>query len=106
VLTPQARGRALARRLEQMSPAAQRLFTERSRWWPGPGGQVGFRIEAPPDDADALRELIDVLCAGFNLDLEDGDADDEPDFVDGDGLTFDEFQQLLHWRRGISTSLR
>jgi hypothetical protein len=89
-----------------MSPAAQRLFTERSRWWPGAGGQVGFRIEAPPDDADALRELIDVLCAGFDLDLEDGDADAGPDFGDRDGLTFDEFQQLLRWRRGISADRR
>jgi hypothetical protein len=34
------------------------------------------------------------------------DADDEPDVVDGDGLTFEEFQELLRWRRGISTSLR
>jgi hypothetical protein len=112
VLTPQPRGLALARQLERMSPAAQRLLTEHSRWWPTKDGGICWRIAAPPEDMDALRELAHVLCSGLDLDveraeldLERAELDDPPEPVgDGDGLTFDEFQELLRQRRETAAS--
>jgi hypothetical protein len=89
-----------------MSPAAQRLWTESSRWWPREDGGLSFRIEAAPDEADALRELSEVLSAGFGLHLDEGaEPVHEPDVAHGGGLSFAEFQEFLRSRRARSAAV-
>jgi hypothetical protein len=82
-------------------------LTDHSTWWPKDDGGVSCRFIAAPEDADALHELADVLCAGLDLELELAEPGDEPVVApDGDGLTFDELKALLQRRRGTATDQR
>jgi hypothetical protein len=95
------RGLALAKRLEAMSPEAQRLLTENSRWWLRPHGGLGFRIDADEDDRAAMEELSSVLALGLGLDVEHRGPDEELALDEGGGLTFAQFRSVLDARRQI-----
>jgi hypothetical protein len=58
------------------------------------------------DEADALRELSEVLSAGFGLHLDEGaEPVHEPDVAHGGGLSFAEFQEFLRSRRARSAAV-
>lgn len=103
--TPDAEELTPTTRLDEMSPAAWRLLTESSRWWPREDGSVGILIDASSEEMDALRELCEVLSAALGIDLnERAEPGPEPDLGDGDGLTFRELQELR--QRGRWTAPR
>jgi hypothetical protein len=94
VTAPRTRGLELARQLEQMSPAARRLLTESSRWWPRADGGIAFCIDADGEDADALRELCDTFANGLGLEVQHLGPDEVLPAPGGSGLSFAEMRQL------------
>lgn len=91
-MTPDERGRRLAARFEAMSPEAQRLLCEQSRWWPMGDGSISIRVTAEADERDALLEFAQVLREEFGVEIQDS-ASDSASECRGPGLTFEELRR-------------